>query len=364
MQVYIAMKCPFEKELMVHRKGVYFQNSHICPFEIIQFPGCFGCLPCLLSELVAVKKASGKYPAILVHASPNDKTILDLNKDESDPTGIAGLRSNIIEIGGRFKSGISNFSKNIPVSEITKMTSNLLQLGEEEEEDSGRGAVGVTDKVVAFDANAASIGENASAKSNKGTEPAAYHNETEQEVTATRQRSRSSRLLALLPCALIRNCADVWFWFYSKEEAGMKTAKLRVEKEVLDRQQLADIDAQKNLIENLQQLENWKHEFVSQEKQMQERLKKILDAVKKHDEEQKRVKEEQREMKNKLQRSRDKHDNLRKRLDEVEDQLRELKAERHKNERDARLSQAVETLKHLFPGVHGRMTDLCRPAQK
>ncbi|XP_047261887.1 structural maintenance of chromosomes protein 1-like [Capsicum annuum] len=144
----------------------------------------------------------------------------------------------------------------------------------------------------------------------------------------------------------------------------MKTAKLRVEKEVLDRQQLADIDAQKNLIENLQQLENWKHEFVSQEKQMQERLKKILDAVKKHDEEQKRVKEEQREMKNKLQRSRDKHDNLRKRLDEVEDQLRELKAERHKNERDARLSQAVETLKHLFPGVHGRMTDLCRPAQK
>ncbi|PHU24926.1 hypothetical protein BC332_03258 [Capsicum chinense] len=30
------------------------------------------------------------------------------------------------------------------------MTSNLLQLGEEEEEDSGRGAVGVTDKLVAF----------------------------------------------------------------------------------------------------------------------------------------------------------------------------------------------------------------------
>lgn len=149
-----------------------------------------------------------------------------------------------------------------------------------------------------------------------------------------------------------------------KEEAGMKTAKLRDEKEVLDRQQRADIDAQKNLEENLQQLENRKHELESQEKQMQTRLKKILDAVKKHDEELKRVKEEQREMKNKLRRSREKHDNLRKRLDEVEDQLRELKAERHENERDARLSQAVETLKRLFPGVHGRMTDLCRPTHK
>nr|XP_016495926.1 PREDICTED: structural maintenance of chromosomes protein 1 [Nicotiana tabacum] len=149
-----------------------------------------------------------------------------------------------------------------------------------------------------------------------------------------------------------------------KEEAGMKTAKLRDEKEVLDRQQRADIDAEKNLEENLQQLENRKHELESQEKQMQTRLKKILDAVKKHDEELKRVNEEQREMKNNLRRSRDKYDNLKKRMDEVEDQLRELKAERHETERDAKLSQAVETLKRLFPGVHGRMTDLCRPTQK
>ncbi len=55
---------------------------------------------------------------------------------------------------------------------------------------------------------------------------------------------------------------------------------------------------------------------------------------------------------------------MRKRLNETEDQLRELKADRYENERDARLSQAVETLKRLFQGVHGRMTDLCRPTQK
>ena len=41
-----------------------------------------------------------------------------------------------------------------------------------------------------------------------------------------------------------------------------------------------------------------------------------------------------------------------------------MKADRYENERDARLSQAVETLKRLFQGVHGRMTDLCRPTQK
>ena len=55
---------------------------------------------------------------------------------------------------------------------------------------------------------------------------------------------------------------------------------------------------------------------------------------------------------------------MKKRLTETEDQLREFKADRYENERDARLSQAVEALKRLFQGVHGRMTDLCRPTQK
>ena len=174
----------------------------------------------------------------------------------------------------------------------------------------------------------------------------------------------------------------------------MKTAKLKGEKEVLDRQQNADMEAQKNLEENVQQLENRKEELELQEKQMQTRLKKILDAVGKHKEELIRVRKEQREMKDKLGDSksgltlilfllvtlrmifrvilpacsfnffRHKHDMLKSKINDVDLQLRELKADRHENDRDARMSEAVETLKRLFPGVHGRMTDLCRPTQK
>ena len=61
---------------------------------------------------------------------------------------------------------------------------------------------------------------------------------------------------------------------------------------------------------------------------------------------------------------RKKYENLKLKIGELENQLRELKADRYENERDVRLSQAVETLKRLFQGVHGRMTDLCRPTQK
>jgi len=61
---------------------------------------------------------------------------------------------------------------------------------------------------------------------------------------------------------------------------------------------------------------------------------------------------------------RKKYENLRLKIGEVENQLRELRADRYESERDVRLSQAVETLKRLFHGVHGRMTDLCRPTLK
>ena len=84
----------------------------------------------------------------------------------------------------------------------------------------------------------------------------------------------------------------------------MKTAKLRDEKEVLDRQQHADIEAQKNLEENLQQLSNRVHELEAQEDQMRARLKKILDTSSKQKNELADLKKELREMQDKHQNSR------------------------------------------------------------
>ncbi|XP_077217456.1 uncharacterized protein LOC143851844 [Tasmannia lanceolata] len=75
---------------------------------------------------------------------------------ESDPKitdspRIGGIRSDFAEIGDRFKSGISRFSTNKAVSEISKIASSFLPFGSEEE---GLGdAVGVTDEVLAFARN-------------------------------------------------------------------------------------------------------------------------------------------------------------------------------------------------------------------
>nr|KJB43951.1 hypothetical protein B456_007G225700 [Gossypium raimondii] len=73
--------------------------------------------------------------------------------EASDEALISGIRSDLSEIGGKFKTEISKLSKNIAVSEFTKMASNFLQLGSDEENlekyESGN-VVGVTEDVVAF----------------------------------------------------------------------------------------------------------------------------------------------------------------------------------------------------------------------
>ncbi|XP_006291017.2 uncharacterized protein LOC17885100 [Capsella rubella] len=74
---------------------------------------------------------------------------------ESDEDLIAGIRNDFVEIGGRFKTGISKLSGNLPVSEFTKIASNFLQLGSEGADSKDRDvavgdAIGVTEEVVVF----------------------------------------------------------------------------------------------------------------------------------------------------------------------------------------------------------------------
>src|SRR5690606_27224793 len=44
--------------------------------------------------------------------------------------------------------------------------------------------------------------------------------------------------------------------------------------------------------------------------------------------------------------------------------LMQAKADRQESEREIRLCATLESLKRIFPGVHGRMIDLCRPSNR
>ncbi|CAI0385767.1 unnamed protein product [Linum tenue] len=153
-------------------------------------------------------------------------------------------------------------------------------------------------------------------------------------------------------------------YFQIKEKAGMETSRLRDEKEVLDRHQHADMEAEKNLEENLQQLRNREQELDSQKEQMQAKLKNTVDTSASRKTELTDLKEKLRGIRDMHQETKNKHQNLKSKIGEIDSQLRELKADRNENDRDARLSQTVKTLERLFQGVHGRIIELCRPTQK
>lgn len=76
------------------------------------------------------------------------------DSDLSDEDIIATIRSDFAEISGKFKNGISTIYSNKTISEITKIASNFLQFGSEEEpplEEYDLGSVvGVTEEVVVF----------------------------------------------------------------------------------------------------------------------------------------------------------------------------------------------------------------------
>ncbi|KAF3778800.1 hypothetical protein EJ110_NYTH31533 [Nymphaea thermarum] len=77
-----------------------------------------------------------------------------------DSPQVAGIRSDLSEIGGRFKSGISMLSGNKAVSEISRIASSFLPFGSVDEEEfeeveDGLSAppVGVTEEVLTFARN-------------------------------------------------------------------------------------------------------------------------------------------------------------------------------------------------------------------
>lgn len=119
-----------------------------------------------LSEIT--KTLTRQFWGVASFLAPPPSQISDSNRSEfseqslaSDPenpdtVGIAGIRGDFAEIGEKFKTGISTLSSAKAVSEITKIASNFLQFGSEQDALADySSAVGVTDEVLSFARNIA-----------------------------------------------------------------------------------------------------------------------------------------------------------------------------------------------------------------
>eukprot|EP00897_Mesotaenium_endlicherianum_P000577 jgi/Mesen1/1051/ME000122S00048 len=149
-----------------------------------------------------------------------------------------------------------------------------------------------------------------------------------------------------------------------KAEAGAKTVKLKQEKEVHDIQQQADTEALNNMDANLRQLDGREQHLKSQLDQMHSRVEKLRVQLGAEREELIQLTAAQNEMQTKHRKSKNRVGTIQGKLDEIEMQLREVKADKRESEREAKIAETISSLRRLFPGVLGRMSELCRPTQK
>ena len=55
---------------------------------------------------------------------------------------------------------------------------------------------------------------------------------------------------------------------------------------------------------------------------------------------------------------------IQEKLDDCQAKLLQARVDRHESEKEIKFKETLESLTRAFPGVHGRLIDLCRPSQK
>jgi len=177
--------------------------------------------------------------------------------------------------------------------------------------------------------------------------------EKETEERLTRERSRRGEL------DLTGDQLEEYLKLRS--QAGVETVTLN--------QRLTTIQAERSsLLEQLRSLQQKREELTNRKNQLREsiesslnpRLKRLQETINTSqrilDE---KVAQRNREISNQEARKKEKDENQKK-LEEVSEKLRDARVDKKASEREQKFADALDSMKRLFSGVHGRLRDLCR----
>ncbi|KAG7394197.1 Structural maintenance of chromosomes protein 1B [Phytophthora boehmeriae] len=149
-----------------------------------------------------------------------------------------------------------------------------------------------------------------------------------------------------------------------KEKVQVKTNLLRNELEAILRQQTADKNKVQTLTQERQENLKMMEMLADDLKQAAERINNMQRVIAETEQEiietEKNLQKTDEDNRNQAQ----KKETLSEQLKRVNDKLRDLKDDRRQSQAEARKAETLETLKRLYPGVRGRLVDLCKPIQR
>jgi structural maintenance of chromosome 1 len=149
-----------------------------------------------------------------------------------------------------------------------------------------------------------------------------------------------------------------------KEEAVAKSAADRQELSKLERTQQADRDSRERLQRKLDEFEGQYKQWEQERDKFVQRKERIQVVV---TESTASLNEHKLELDESLRSSataKARQQELQEQLITIYDQLRGAKSASKESERERKFKECLETLKRLFPGVHGRVIDIVQPSRK
>jgi len=149
-----------------------------------------------------------------------------------------------------------------------------------------------------------------------------------------------------------------------KEEAGRRAAEYMQELDAIIRDQKMDQDrldsCQRDVSTYEAKLKQKQHEL-EENKNRVNKLEDYITTSQSALEDQKKV---EKELAKEVNESTYRIDDINRELESITSQLGEAKVDRQESSRATRKAELIETLKRLYPGVHGRLLDMCEPSHK
>mmetsp|Transcript_38602 Transcript_38602/g.122642 ORF Transcript_38602/g.122642 Transcript_38602/m.122642 type:complete len:1223 (-) Transcript_38602:64-3732(-) len=149
-----------------------------------------------------------------------------------------------------------------------------------------------------------------------------------------------------------------------KEKAGSASFKLKQERDALERAQQSDRETRSSLEDTVAELDSQLEALGGQVAEAKARKDRLARLLKDSQGELKELQAAKKEQEKTQRREASRREHLGQRLEEVEGQLREAKADRKEGQRERQQVEAVENMKRLLTGVHGRMTELVKVTQR
>nr|QIC49988.1 structural maintenance of chromosomes protein 1 [Actinia equina] len=149
-----------------------------------------------------------------------------------------------------------------------------------------------------------------------------------------------------------------------KEQARKETAAIRQQLDRINRDQQSDQEAVDAIRQSKLDMQNRKKQLEEQSVQLKERIDKLEDYLNTNVQTVEKLKDDYSKLSDEVEGANTRHKDVSVLLESVQGELNEARSDKHESARHQKRKEVMESMKRLFPGVYGKLIDLCEPVHK